>query len=149
MSRGSRPASTPANHWRGHVDRREPLADAFDEGVAPADEERHVGAERSADASAAARAASQAPEAVQREQRRRRVGAAAAHAGARGHALVDRDVGAERRAARALQRARGAQAQVVVGQRLPEVVACSRPSSRRSKCSVSHQSISTNSDCSR
>ena len=55
----------------------------------------------------------EAPEAVQREQRRGGVGAAAAQAGAPGHALVDRDVGAERRAAGRLQRARGAQAQVV------------------------------------
>ena len=43
---------------------------------------------------------SRPPEPVQREQRRRRVGAAAAQAGAPGHALVDRDVGAQRRCPR-------------------------------------------------
>ena len=42
-------------------ERRQPLADAFDEGVVPADEERHVGAQRQRPAPAAARAASAGP----------------------------------------------------------------------------------------
>ena len=46
---------------RRHVDRRQPLADALDEGVAPADEERHVGAQRQRQLGQPRRAASAGP----------------------------------------------------------------------------------------
>jgi hypothetical protein len=66
----------------------------------------------------------QAPKPVQREQRAGRVGAAAAQSGAPGQLLVHRDVHAQRRAGLRLQRACGAQAQVVGRQRRPQIVAC-------------------------
>ena len=108
---------------RRHGDRREPLADAFDEGIAAADEERHVGAEPERERLQPLARPVEAPQPVQRQQGARRVAAAAAQAGAGGQPLVDRDVGAEARAARRLQRPRRAQAQVVLGQRSAEIVA--------------------------
>ena len=90
------------------------------------------------------------PEPVQCEQRRGRVRAAAAEAGTPRHALVDRDVGAQRRcrcapAARARRAGRGRRPAA----RRARSWRARAPSSRRSKCSVSHQSISTISDSSR
>ena len=129
--------------------RRSPMPST--KALLPADEERHVGAEPQRRAPAAARAASPAP----------RAGSARAASTAaselpppmpapHGHALVDRDVGAERAcrwppAARARRAGTGRRPAA----RRRGRGARSRPSSRRSKCSVSHQSISTNTDCSR
>ena len=89
--------------------RRQPLADAFDEGVVAADEEGHVGAQRCRP-SASSRCARpvQAPQPVQRQQRAGGVGTAAAQAGAPGHLLVDRDVGAAARMPLAAAAARAA-----------------------------------------
>ena len=74
---------------RRHLGRREPLADSACERVRSAEEERDVGAERRADRQQPLERPVEAPQAVQREQRRRRVRAAAAQPGAGRDALVD------------------------------------------------------------
>ena len=108
---------------RRQLDRREPLADAFDEGVVPAEEEGHIGAERDAQRHQPLSRPVELPQPVQCEQGTGRIRAAAAHAGTPGHALGDRDVGTERAAAGRLQRAGSSQAQVIGGQRGAQVVA--------------------------
>ena len=120
---------------RGGLDHREATAGGSAIGVSrspmpstqalrAADEEGHVGAQRAGRAQPAARAASRRPH---RRFSASRVVAASELPPPRpappGHALVDADVGAERAAAGLLQRARGAQAQVVGRQRRAEVVA--------------------------
>ena len=91
------------------------LPDTFDDGVATADEKRHVGTERPARAARRRARGQFSPQSRFRgEQGRSRVGAPATHAGAPGHLLVDR--GCRRRATCALSdcnSARGAKAQVV------------------------------------
>ena len=83
------------------------------------------------------------PQPVQREQDRRGIGTAAAQAAAQRNALVEGDVDAEPRARRGLQRARGAQREIVVLRHARDVARPRRmtPSSRRVSVTVSARSM--------
>jgi hypothetical protein len=110
------------------------------------EEEGDVGAEGEADREQPFERPAEAPEAIEGEQRRRGVRAAAAEPGAPRDVLVDRDVDPERvpeaacsaRAARRLRSSAGSAAAMSWRR--------SSPSPRGSTWIVSHQSISTISD---
>ena len=93
------------------------LAHAFDPGVAPADEERHVGAQGEPDRRELRSRQAQPPEAVERQQGGGGVGRAAAHAGFGWQVLFQRDVHAQGAAGGALQRPGSAHRQVFGWQR--------------------------------
>ena len=78
----------------GSTSARQPLADAFGEGVLAEDEERHVGAELQRQGLQLARAPGRAPQPVQHDQRGGRIRAAAAQAAADRQVLLQREVGA-------------------------------------------------------
>jgi len=139
------------DRWR-RLDHREPLArqrDRVSRSPMPstqhcaADEKGHVGAQRQADLEQArSRPSVSAHKRFQRQQRARCIGAAAAHAGHAGNRLSIEMSAPSAVAAGGLQGARGAQAEVVFGQRRAEIVARKPASSRRSKCRLSAQSTS-------
>ena len=107
----------------GQQDRGQLLTDSLRKGVLARDKDRHIGTQP--EPQLHQRSATQAcfPQPVQRQQRAGGVGTAAAHAGAPGHLLVDRDAGPQRTARGLLQGPGGAQAQVVGRQRRAQVVA--------------------------
>ena len=125
----------------------EPLADAARERGLADDEERHVGAERQRRSRArSARATAERPRAVERQQHRGRVRAAAAQPAAQRNALVDRDVDAERAArracsARAARTARSSRRRDAGHSRVRRIA----PSARTVSVIVSPRSSATNS----
>ena len=131
---------------RRDVGRDQPLADAGGEGVGSGEEEGNVGAERQADRQQPFQRPVEAPETVEGEQRRRRRPSCRRRARRpTGRCLSTVMSAPERVAGRRLQRARGAQAEVVGGERGRGVVAAQRArrrAARRGSCRTSRSAPS-------
>src|SRR5690348_9856974 len=90
------------------LQRREPLADAFAEGVSPEKKEGNVGPERERHRRELLPGEAHAPETIEHRQRGGAIGASPAQASAGRNVLLDVDLDSESRLALGLKKARGA-----------------------------------------
>ncbi len=98
------------------LDRREPFADTFRPGRSPADEYRHIGAQRKPDRGQFVARQIEFPQAIERQQRGGGVRAAAAEPAAHRNAFAQFNVHAHSAAGMRTQRPRRAHAQILLRQ---------------------------------
>jgi len=98
------------------IDGGDLLTHAFDPGIAPTQEERHIGTELQAQLLQAMQGQVQAPQAIEGQQRGGGIGRAPAHPGLGRNAFVNADIGTLRGACGFLQQSGRAGDQVICGQ---------------------------------
>src|SRR4051812_24934811 len=105
---------------RGQVQRREPLAEAFAQGVLAEDEKWNVGAQPRRNLQELRAIEAEVPFAIEHQEHRRRIGGPAAQAAAYRQVLFQLEVGAKARAGVLLEEPRRPNAQIVLAERSGE-----------------------------